>query len=43
MGPSEGKILAIDTVSQNTLKTISNHEILRELKKTVLESYGSHH
>ena len=27
MGPYEGKILEIDTVSQNRLNTIKNHEI----------------
>ena len=34
----EGKILAIDTVSQNNLDSIRNHEILRNYKTLVLGS-----
>ena len=33
MGPSEGKRLEIDKVSQNRLKTIKNHEFGVNVKK----------
>ena len=33
MGPPEDKSLKIDTVSQNRLNAIKNHEICRKLKK----------
>ena len=35
-GLPESKILAIDTVSQNKLNIIKNHDIRRKIKKNVL-------
>ena len=38
MGPHDGKILAVDTVSQNRLNTIKNNKFWRKLQKKILGS-----